>query len=295
MKKLLCKLPPLQWGSLLAALIASTTQTLAMLLEFEAESNYFTRGATLPHLAILFSLLSLGLGIAAAFLAAKKKKLSVDFSTSLRKLHLFPAVGFFCALVGLGWELFTKAGVLWMHRNDGASFFKEFLAGETKIALLCLPLLFCALGYCWNWAFPTSKNQTETVILGFAAAIACAILGIHLYFDFSVEMNSPVKSLLQAAFLCSMIFFTTELRLLLKKPLPKLLWIISSLVIAVASLCAVAIPVAFLTGKLPQRRLDFFFYGLFALCMIPAALEHIFSLSAHDSNDPDQTERTETP
>ena len=294
MKKLFCKLPPLQWASLLAALIAAALQTMAVLWELEPKGNYFVRGAVLPTLAVILALLSFGLGSAALLLTAKKRKLSVCTPASHRKFHLFPTVGFALALIGLGYDLISKATELWERSNDGSAFLEELLAGKAKLAFLCLPLLLCAVFYCLNWALSKAANPGETVILGFATLAACAILGIHVYFDFSLEINSPLKSFLQATFLCAMMLFTTELRLPLKKPLPKLLWILSCLVITFSSLCAIAAPVAVLTNKRLGERLDLLFYGLFALCMIPVALEHLLSLSAHDLNDPDQTERTDT-
>jgi hypothetical protein len=97
-----------------------------------------------------------------------------------------------------------------------------------------------------------------------------------------------------------MIFFTTELRLPLNKPLSKLLVAISNLLLAMTSLTAIAVPVAFWAGTIGSHRMDHFFYALFLLCLIPAALEHIITIF-HDNNqptdhscDPD-TERTETP
>ena len=303
MKKLFCKLPPLQWAAFLSALISAALQTAAMLLEFETESNYFAVGATLPKIAILFALLSCVLGILSAIFTAKEKKLLATYPTGLRRLHIAPAVGFLFALIGLGWDLFQKASDLWEQRNDGATFLRDFLAGKTKLALFALLLLFCALFYCLSWALSKKENQTETVLLGFATVIACALLSAYLYFDFSIEMNTPVKSLLQGGCLCSMILFTTELRLPLEKAFPKLLLAVSNLVISITSLTAVSVPVAFFTGKLQSTRVDHLFYSLFLLCMIPAALEHIIT-SSHsdnqantadipDSNDPD-TERTES-
>ena len=294
MKKLFCKLPPLQWGALLAALIAAVLQSLAFLLEYESNANYFTRDAILPSAAAICAIISIVLGTVAALLRPKSKsRLPEDYKIN-RKLHIFPVIGFFLSMVGLSFDLFTKIVALWMYRDDGEAFLMEFFAGENKFALLCLPFLyFATLGYCWNRAFPKNKKENETVVLGFATMIACGLLGIYLYFDFSLEMNAPVKTLLLTVFLCSMIFFTTELRLLLKKPLPKLLWIVSNLVITVSA-CAAAIPVAYFFGKLPEHRVNWLLYGIFAICMIPVALGHLLTLSALPNNDPDQAERTET-
>ena len=194
MKKLFCKLPPLQWASFLTALIAAILQTLAMLLQLDSSSNYFTRGARLPRLAVLFALLSFALGLAAA-LTAKKKNLAATANLNLRKLHIFPAIGFLFALVGLALNLLIQANEHWEHRNDGTAFLKDFLIGENKPALLCLPLLLFAAFYCVHWAFSKKENQTEITLLGFAAVIACALLGVHIYFDFSVEINSLTVSL----------------------------------------------------------------------------------------------------
>ena len=291
MKKTFCKLPPLQWLSFLSALIAALLQIPAWLLDFEAGSNYFVPGALLPKLALLFALLSFILGLVASC-TAKKQDLTADYPTNLRKLHLFPAIGLSCALIGLAIKLLERALEIWGHHTDGTRFLMEFLNIGTIAGVFAPLLLIFAVSYCLNWAFSKKCSQTGILLQGFCAMIGCALMVVHIYFDFSVEMNAPVKMILQGGGLSAMILFTTELRLPLRKPLPRLLLILSNLLISAASLGVIAIPVAFLTGKLAPSRIDHLLYALFLLFMVPVALEHILTIFPRDP-DPD-TERTDT-
>ena len=289
MKKYFCKLPPLQWGAFLAALIAAILQTVALLSNVDIGTNYFKPGSFLHIIAALFAILSFGFSIA-PLLKCKGKPSPVAYPSKLRKLHLFPALGFLAALAGLLWEVAQKSITLWEKHDDGLEFLSELLAGEAKLAFFCLPLLLCAVFYCLRWAFSKEEGTVGITLLGFATIAACVLLAVHIYFDFSIEMNAPVKTMVQGGVLSTMIFFTTELRSPLKMPCSKLLLVTSGLMLAMASISAISIPAAFFAQTLPGNRFDHFCYAILIASMIPVAIEHIPALHAtvSDSN----TERT---
>ncbi len=294
MKKIFRALPLLQWVAILLADTAAVLQISAMLLDYEKESNYFANNALLPILAAGFALSALAVGISSAFV--NKPKAFPHSQSRFRMLHWSPAVGFLCAMAGISHELIQNGVTLWKKHTDGQLFLEEYLQGQTNIALFCLLLLILAFVFCVLWTRkPDQADPNKTAGFGFAAVIACALLSVLLYFDMSTEMNAPVKSLLQAGFLSSMIFFTTELRLLLGKPLPRLLAILSSLILTVGSLTALPISIAYLTQRID--RFSHFAYALFMLCMIPVALGHIielFSKNTSQRKDPEDphSERT---
>lgn len=289
MKKLFCKLPPLQWVAFSLALIASALQIAAMLLDIAPGSNYFIVGRPLPVIAPIVAILALGSGVA-VLLPLKKKRLLAAYPAKLRKLHLFPAFGFFVAFGGLLRFFIRKGVTLWEKHTDGEKFLAELLAGSSKITLLCLPLLLCAAFYCLNRALSKNENRTTVTLRGLATMVACGLLVTHIYFDFSIELNAPVRTMLQAGILSAVALFTAETRQLLNKPCATLLWLTAELTLVCATFSSVAIIVAYLTGTLPNNRFDHFCYAIFLLFMIPAALEHVLTIQI-SSSEPD-TERT---
>ena len=291
MKKLFCKLPPLQWGAFLSALIAAVLQTAASVLDFDEGSNYFIPGTSLSTFAFVFALLSFGLGLLVV-LTGKNNKPILAYPSKFRKLHLFPAIGFPMAFCGLLANLIPKCLKLWDRHTDGIAFLSELLAGKAILSFLCPPFLLCAIFYCVNWAFSKKSDSTSVAIAGLGTIIGSALLCAHVYFDMSIEMNAPVKMIVQCGLLSAMILFTTELRLPLGKPLPKLTLALSNLVISTASLGATSIPAAFLTGNLYNDRVDHLLYSIFLLLTIPVAIEHLLNAYAVPC-DPD-TERTDT-
>ena len=85
-------------------------------------------------------------------------------------------------------------------------------------------------------------------LLGSTAVLGCALLNAYYYFDVSVEMNAPIKVLLQTALLFAMIYYTCELRFLLGRGKPRLFLVFAYATVAASSLCAISLPVALLCG-----------------------------------------------
>ena len=71
-----------------------------------------------------------------------------------------------------------------------------------------------------------------------------------LYFDASLEMNAPLKVATQSALLPLMLYFTTELRYLLGREIPRLYLALALGSVAASSLCVFAVPLASFIGAL---------------------------------------------
>ena len=209
---------------LVAALAATFFMVLGVLLSYEESTNYFEANAIIPLLATIWAFLSLASAVAFALLVPKEETLSKSpFGVNL--------------LVALPAALGCSFGGILLAVNFFQN--KSYLALAAAVALLLsmVHTLLCEAGY-------------RIKALGFLPPIACALLVCVLYFDISIEMNAPLKVTAQCALLPLMLYFTTELRYLLGRELPRLYLALALGSVAASSLCAIAIPAAVIAGLL---------------------------------------------
>lgn len=210
--------------SSLAIATAAILQTAAMFTEFEPNTNYFYSGAILPTFAWACAIIGALLGSASA-LILPKKALQGDIFRS-HSVFYPSAIG--CLLAGL--LLLTSArGSL----------------GTTSAVLLLLAAAYTVLS-----GNPQMRedHKTAVVLWGFVAIAACIALNAYYYFDFSIEMNSPVKVTVQLAILLIMLIFTGELRFVLGTQMPRMHLILQAWTTAIGALSALSLPIAYLLG-----------------------------------------------
>ena len=179
---------------LIAAMAFALVGTIILLIAFGTAfdplvSNYFSNGSALPVLSAVCLVLSIGLGIAGAVFAQKNpEELNAP---ALPSFATAPAA--FGALGSAVWMLI--AGKAWLG------------------VLILLTSVFFTLEFC-----SIAKFYGKALLwLGFAAIAAPIAYNALCYFDMTVEMNAPVKVLLQMALLSAMLFITAECRLLSKR------------------------------------------------------------------------------
>lgn len=150
-------------------------------------SNYFESSSPLPVLSVLFVCLAIAVGIAAAFVSHfRNQPLSIPTTPSFA---LLPAsIGTLASAILLFIAGKTLTGIL-------------FLAEATFFALLICPFV--------------KKYAAFAIWGGFAAIAAQIVLISRYYFDMTLEMNAPVKVLLQMGLLAAMLDCTVEIRLLI--------------------------------------------------------------------------------
>ncbi len=219
----------LKWGSLVAAASAAIVQTLAYLLSYDPNANYFYVGAPLPYIAAALAILGAICGILCAALMPADSNAPAPFSDNvLPSLPAALAMGAFPIVSGS-----LRAGTL------------PFLA---SIAL------FCAAVYSVLCATDLRKtNPTALCVLGFAAILACAMTTATYYFDASLEMNAPTKVAPQTALLFAMLYYTAELRYLLNRAKPRLFVALSLLTLSISALSAIPMMVAFFCGIIDRK------------------------------------------
>ena len=196
----------------------------AVLLDYDKSTNYFIRNSLFFKFAVIFALVAFAAAIANAILVSKDTlALRSPFGVNL--------------LVALPAALGCSFGGILLAVNFFQN--KSYLALAAAVALLLsmVHTLLCEAGY-------------RIKALGFLPPIACALLVCVLYFDISIEMNAPLKVTAQCALLPLMLYFTTELRYLLGRELPRLYLALALGSVAASSLCALAIPAAVIAGLL---------------------------------------------
>lgn len=150
-------------------------------------SHYFTAGSPFPVLSGVFLALSVGCGIAGAILAKKNPEgLS---SPAVPSYATAPAA--FGALCSAVWLL---------------------VAGQVMLGVL---VLFASIFFTLCACFLAKLYGKYLLWAGFIAIAAAIALNVTYYFDMALEMNAPVKVLLQSAVLAVMLYVTAECRLLL--------------------------------------------------------------------------------
>ena len=211
--------------SFVATVIAAILQAVAMFTEFEPNTNYFYSGAILPTVACVFAVLGALLGTVAALLIPAKLLRGSIFRNS-RSVLPPSAIGF------------LLAGVLLLATARG-----------TLGTATALPVLI-ATAYAAMSGTPHMRAdyKVTVVLLGFVAVAACITLNAYYYFDFSIEMNSPIKVAVQLAILLTMLALTGELRFILGIEKPRTQLILFAWVQSMGALSSVALPLAFLLG-----------------------------------------------
>ena len=250
------KIQILQYASLGLAALALLLQVLAVLRQFDGGTNYFKIGASLPTLAVIAALLSAAVGTVSALLT------KVDPATA----SIFPKEGLMPSVilaVGFGIAIMLFALSL-----------REPISGVALLAIVCSAI---AAFYAIATGFPAFRAQASLITaLGFSAPIACILFNGYYYFDTSVEMNSPIKTTVQVGLICAMLYFVSELRFLMGTPMSRLFLTLAGWTRSLGALSALAVPVAYLTGKCD--RLDYVAGAILTFCVMLTANLRILAL-----------------
>ena len=245
-----------------SAVTAMLLQTVSVLFFYEDQTNYFQKGAVLPLVAVVFLLLSVVSGTLLAYLSHS----SGDPTSKYRFAPLFPSIGF--AVSGV--ELLLNA------TSTTETVCAIFLISSSIYSVL---------------AFLNLKNLTNlTIWLCFLPIFSFALLTARHYFDFTVEMNAPLKLMLQCGLLCSMLFYTGELRIHLNNLAPRMYRMLCVWTVASASFASIPTIMAYFTGK--TDRVDFLFMGILLLGVGSTALLRLISIQSPVISNSDDTDST---
>lgn len=266
--------------------IALLLQTVSVLTDYEAATDYFRRGAVLPTIACISALLAVACGTAAAILS--KENLASSPYTEDRPHFPFSAIGYLIAGIGL-----TAIG------KDVPALLaeaqKEQNTTPSLLALLAGISFLIAAVFAILTAFPQCRRYGNVLsTVGFFAVFGTILVNAYYYFDMTVEMNAPLKVAVQIGLLCVMLGITGELRYLLKIPMPRTYRMLLSWTLSAGALSSLPVLVAYLSGKM--IRADYLFGALLILFYtIEAALSLCRLLCRSNENDrPDEPLPTDT-
>ena len=187
-------------------------------------SNYFESTSPLPGLSVLFACLAVVAAIAAAIVSRLRNE---PFSTpATPSFALLPAaIGSFASavlLLGAGKAL---SGIL-------------FLVEAIFFILLICPFV--------------KKYAVYLIWAGFVSIAAQIVLISTYYFDMTLEMNAPVKVLLQMGLLAAMLDCTVEIRVLIGRSNAILTPILTAFTFATCLLSGFSALALTLDGKMPS-------------------------------------------
>ncbi len=212
----------------IAGIAAAVFMVLGVLLSYEKGTNYFEPNAILPIFAVIWAIFGLVAALIFAIIAPKEEIDSFSPFEAGLLTSLPAALGF-----GIGAILLAV----------------DFFKNQSALFLIAALLLLASAAH-----LLLKKGDRAGAVLGFIPPVACALLIAVLYFDASLEMNAPLKVAVQTALLPLMLYFTAELRYLLNREIPRLYFALALISVALASLCVISVPVAFLMGTLKNTN-----------------------------------------
>lgn len=246
-----------------SAILAAILTAVAIFTDYDEKANYFLKEAPVLIAALICAAVSLISGIAAA--------ISVDVA-SIRKspfpkrpVFLPTAFGYAMMIIALVFTVYTLSQQ------------EKPVSGLPTVVFTVISLVL-ALYYSILSGQPEQidRKPTQTAGFGLFAILAPLCINVHFYFDVLVEMNAPLKLFLQIALLLAMLYYTSELRYLLKKPTPRLFLMLSAATVSVGSLCALSLFAALIASHL--SRLDYIAGAIVVICVMITALIRMASL-----------------
>lgn len=206
--------------------------TLCYLLAGDG-SDYFAYGHPLPMLANILSMVSLLWFLCALVLIPKKTLPETDFMLAAEKpfvLAAAPIIGTVAA-TAISFTYYEPADLI------------AILTRQRAIDTTAISAVLCAIGAVLSIIHyllrmvNSSKLSGTTVVFGIGPiAMMTGLCGLT-YFEFDHHMNAPAKIGLQLAWIATMLFLTSEMRVTLEKSQPRR-YLASACIALFANACA---------------------------------------------------------
>lgn len=213
---------------LITGAIAALLRTVSMFTAYDSGIGYFTRGAALPVIATLLCVAGCVAAVAFPFFSRiDASSVPPVGSRGSSPVYFATAYAAFVMIGAFAYEIYrcftdSTAGKFFEDANAATS---AYAARSLRIQgiLVIIGIVASGVSAVYFLLRLNEKPGREwQVLLGFAPGLR-GVAGLGIYFDMTVEMNSPNKLMLQAALVSVMIYFLFELRMILggKKARPR--------------------------------------------------------------------------
>ncbi len=196
-----------------AALIVSAlaTGSIAFATSFQPEARYFTAS---PLVWVLYALLVVAVIFSiSAPLIFKRREIDVCNRVGRKIFSLLTAAASTIPFIYYIYSDLTARAAASVAPSGSVESFYSGLDGVT--ILVTVTSLFVVI---FSLSIAFNLNKTLTLISGYGQVVFCAAIITKLYLDFSVELNSPIKLLLQFSAAAVMIGTVNDLRVFADKP-----------------------------------------------------------------------------
>ena len=265
--------------ALTAALAACIAGAVSAIGSFDEGTRYLSDSIATVALEVLIAV-TVAISVSALFVfgsrALTKRKFA--YTSPARLLHLLPAT----ASIACIHHTFNPSRLVLADEQMGASI----------ASIVYIIGIFCAL-YCISCMF-SGFNKAWRLVSGMASIVFCLIIIIVLYFDLTVELNSPLKLLVQFATAALAIDLCMELRDTATAVSTGAF--IASKVLMI-SLCSVAFTVLLCAvnsgAELPDNA--YLIYSAYTFSYVPAAIYSLFTVKTAKNESISESDVTETP
>lgn len=264
---------------LVAAFSAAVLRTAAILLSYDAEIGYFARGTALPVLADVVCIIGTLAAVGFAFFCCPHGRAVYNVGARDSAPVYFATA--YAAFVMLG----TFMHELWrcLSERTAASYFEKAAAVDNAYTarslriqgvLIIIGIIASAISAIYFFCRLSGKGWREWyVILGFAPGLRGVSGMATIYFDMTVEMNSPNKMLLQLALISVMLYFLLELRMLLgeKKARPRAYAAVGLAATVLTAAASVSLIAAYFAGQVSNAYFfteSFFCFNMMIYIMV---------------------------
>jgi hypothetical protein len=264
--------------ALVLALAASAAGIISALGSFEDGSRYFPSSVATVALEVLL-VMAVVASVSALFIFGTKalKKRKFAYTSPARLLHLLPAI----VSIACIHHAFDPSSLAPSDEQTGASL----------SSLVYIIGIFCAL-YCISCMFK-GFNKALRLVSGMVSIVFCLIIMIVLYFDLAVELNSPLKLLVQFAASSLAIDLCMELRDTATAVSTGAF--IASKVLLI-TLCSVAFAVLLCAvsrgAELPDNT--YLIYSAYTFSYVPAAIYSLFTVKTANNESISESDVPQT-
>lgn len=176
-------------ASLVLTFALIVTRIVNILFFYDSDIGYYKSGAVLPTVMNLLFIVGLLFFAVLCFIINKKSDDTADFSASARPKLLYLAAALLLAIEALG--MITRST-------------------STPLDML---IGVCAIVSSAYFALrPFKKAASYIAILSFAPTVLCVLILARTYFDMTVPMNSPNKTLIHITCVACMLGFLAQTR-----------------------------------------------------------------------------------